>query len=403
MPNTSPNMNLPVPVVSTELSPAWATDINACMAAIDSHNHSTGQGVAISQDGISLTAASTTFDSLNFNTSNAYALRTVRFTAQASALALSTDKGCIYEAGVDLYYNDGNGNQIRLTQGGSIVGTAGSITGLPSGTASAAFSGGTFVWQSATNTAANMDAGSYILRNNTVSSKGLTLNPPNAMAADYGLTLPSIPGSTKILICDTSGNITASYTVDNSTITIASNVIGVPAGGITATQIATGTITNTQVNAAAAIARSKLEAVGQQVSSSCGSFSTASTSYVDVTNLTATITTDGRPIMALLIPDGTTSESSIAFVSGNTVSRKASFQILRGATVVGVCELKSRAPVYTATVVSSANSIFVPPGAIAMPDVVVAGTYTYKLQAKIDNADSSAQVNNAKLFVYPLG
>lgn len=235
---------MPVPIVSQAPGPGWADNYNACLSILDQHNHSAGNGISISQDGINLTASITTFDSLSFNGSNAYAARSVRFTPQALALGLTTDVGCVYEAGVDLYYNDGAGNQIRLTQGGSIVGTAGSITGLPSGTASASYAGGTFVWQAATNTAAKMDAGSYVLRNNTASSFGLTLNPPNAMGSDFDLYLPSVPGTKSIVTINTSGNMVGEYTVDNSTIVInGSNQIAVNAGGIGTNELSSGSVT----------------------------------------------------------------------------------------------------------------------------------------------------------------
>ncbi len=244
---TSPNMNLIVPTVSAEPGPTWASDLNASLSIVDQHNHSPGSGVQITQDGISLSAAGAPFDSLSFSNSNAYALRSVRFTAQSAALALATDVACAYVAGVDFYYNDGSGNQVRITQGGSLAGAAGTITGLPSGTASASYSGGTFVWQSATSTAANMDAGTYILRNSTASSKGLTLQPPNAMAADYSLTLPSVPGSTSIMQLDSSGNMSAVLVVDNSTLQNSGTVLSVKSSGITATQIANSTITGSKI------------------------------------------------------------------------------------------------------------------------------------------------------------
>jgi hypothetical protein len=34
--------------------------------------------------------------------------------------ATVTELGCLYESGVDLYYNDGSGNVVRLTSGGSV-------------------------------------------------------------------------------------------------------------------------------------------------------------------------------------------------------------------------------------------------------------------------------------------
>lgn len=218
----SPNMNLVIPGVGTEAGPTWASDINASLSVIDQHNHSSGSGVQINPSGLNINS------DLTFNSFNAIQLRSVRFTPQPVALSGISDLGCLYEAGVDLYYNDGSGNQIQLTSGGSIVGTAGSISGLPSGTASASYSGGTFTWQSATSTAANMDAASYVLRNNSASSKGLTLQPPNSMAADYSLTLPLTPGAQSFLSIDPSGNIAQYCVVD---------------GGIIGANIASATIT----------------------------------------------------------------------------------------------------------------------------------------------------------------
>lgn len=386
----SPNMALPVPIVSQTPGPEWAQDYNSCLSIVDQHNHSSGSGVQITQDGISLTGSVSTFDSLNFNTSNAYALRSVRFTAQSAALGLATDLGCIYEAGVDLYYNDGSGNQIRLTQGGSIVGTAGSITGLPSGTASASYSGGTFVWQSATNTAANMDAGSYIYRNNTASSKGLTLSPPNAMAADYGLFLPALPGSQSIMSLDASGNMAATYTVDNSTIVITSNIIKVATGGITATQIASGTITATQIAnatitgakiAAATVTKANQIAVGQQVSSSCGGYTAFGGFTGAITNLTITLTTVGRPVMLFLMPASTgalvgylTTSSGTSgfsfFRNGSLISNfsvtVASSNILAGNFTFLDVFAAAGSNIYTFVIVTN-------PGTITANNIVLAG------------------------------
>jgi hypothetical protein len=245
----SPNMGLPVPQVNREIGPDWATDYNACMQTLDQHDHASGSGVPISQDGINLTPSPLTFDSLDFQGSNAFDLRTVKFIPQVTTPALPTDVGCLTEVGVDLYYIDGAGNPIRLTQGGSIVGTAGSITGLPSGTASASYAGGTFTWESATNTAANMDAGSYLFRNASAGSFALTLNPPNAMAADFDIFLPSVPGTKSIMTLDSAGNMAGDYTTDNSTVGInGSNEFYVVNGGIGALQIGTTAVTDTPVN-----------------------------------------------------------------------------------------------------------------------------------------------------------
>lgn len=237
----SPNMLLPVPAVGVTEGPQFATDINGCLAIIDSHDHSADSGVQINPAGININS------DLAFNGNNLTLARSVRFQPQVSAISLPADIGCLYEAGVDLYYNDGNGNQVRITQGGAVTGASGTITGLPSGTASASYAAGTFVFQSATNTPANIDGGSYVYRNNLANSKGLTLSPPNAMGADYTLVLPALPASQKIMTLDASGNMSAPYVVDNSTIEVSSNIIQVKNAGITGAKIAASTITGANI------------------------------------------------------------------------------------------------------------------------------------------------------------
>ena len=235
-------MSLIVPTVSVDPGPDWANNLNASLSIIDQHNHSSGSGVQISQNGISLTSSAAPFNSLAFNTTNAYGLRGVKFAPQGSPLALSTDIGMLYESGVDLYYNDGSGNQIRITSAGSVTGATGTISGLPSGTASASYSAGTFIFQSATSTAANIDGASYVFRNSSASSYGITVQPTGSLAASYSLTLPLVPAATSFLQIDTSGNITGSIAV-TAGIT-ASNIANAT---ITATQIANATITGTQI------------------------------------------------------------------------------------------------------------------------------------------------------------
>lgn len=234
----SPLMNMPVPSVGVDPGPDWANNLNSCLSILDGHTHAPGSGNQIKPSGIDI---NTDFTMNSNNLTNA---RSLRFVSQPSPIALPTDLGCIYESGVDLYYNDGNGNPIRLTQSGSIVGTAGSITGLvPPASATYIAGNQTFVWQSAVNTPANMDFASAVFRNLVANSKGLTLQPPNAMGFDYTVTLPVLPSSQKIMTLDASGNMAAPYIVDNSTIQIISGTIQVPTGGITTTQIATGTVT----------------------------------------------------------------------------------------------------------------------------------------------------------------
>lgn len=218
---SSTYMNLPVPVVGVDPGPQWGTDLNSCLTLIDQHNHSAGSGVQINPSGLNINV------DLPMNSNNLVLTRSVRYVPQGAPLALPTDLGCTYVVGVDLYYNDVTGNQIRLTQGGSIVGTTGSITGLTSpASASYVAVNQTFVWQSAANTPANLDAASIILRNLSVNSKGLTLSPPLAMGSNYSITLPALPSATSFLTMSTSGVIQNYSATATSILGRASNSAG---------------------------------------------------------------------------------------------------------------------------------------------------------------------------------
>jgi len=111
----TPEMSLTVPVPGSEPGPNWAYDLNSSLTVIDTHTHSAGSGVQITPSGININT-DLTFNSLN----NAISLRSVRFTAQGSPLSQVYDLGCLYVSGIDLYYNDENGNQIRLTNAGAV-------------------------------------------------------------------------------------------------------------------------------------------------------------------------------------------------------------------------------------------------------------------------------------------
>jgi hypothetical protein len=135
-------MNLPVPVVGQEAGPQYAIDVNNSLNIIDQHNHSPGSGVQITPNGIDINT------SLPFNSNFATQLAGLTLVAQSSTPANST----IYETGVDLYFVDGNGNNIRITQSGGIAGSPGSIGSLtPPASVTYNSAASTFIFQSNTN------------------------------------------------------------------------------------------------------------------------------------------------------------------------------------------------------------------------------------------------------------
>lgn len=200
----SPNMLLPIPSIGVDPGPDYATNINNCLTLVDGHDHTPGRGVQ-------LTPASFNINSdLAMNNNNLTLIRASRFQVQPSLLNGSADIGELYVSGVDLYYNDVNGNQVRITQSGAVAGTPGSIANLVApASASYVSANQTFVFQSAANTPANIDGASYILRNLVANSHSLTLNPPNAMGADYSITLPTLPSTQSFLTIDAAGNMGA--------------------------------------------------------------------------------------------------------------------------------------------------------------------------------------------------
>lgn len=117
----SPYMRLPIPNVGNENGPQYATDVNQCLTTIDQHNHGPGSGVPIGSQGINIQS------DLSFNIQNATNLRTVRFVATTATSG--TDVGCLYMKGVDLYFNDGSANNIRITQSGGLS-TSATFIGL---------------------------------------------------------------------------------------------------------------------------------------------------------------------------------------------------------------------------------------------------------------------------------
>lgn len=229
MANTNPsaNMSLPVPVVGTQTGPQYAININDCLTILDAHNHTPGYGVAITPAAMDINS------DLSMSGNNLTAILSARFSSQNSTLVGATDLGCLYEVMNDLYFNDGSGTPIRITQNGGLAGTAGSIANLVSpASASYVSASDKFVWQSDTNTAADMDFASAIMRNLTPNSFGLTLEPPAAMGADFTITLPSLPLSQKIVTLDASGAMAASWAPDTTTIEVVSNNLKVKASGI---------------------------------------------------------------------------------------------------------------------------------------------------------------------------
>lgn len=394
-------MNLPIPAVGTEAGPQYAIDVNNSLNTIDQHNHSPGSGVQITPNGMNINTA------LTFNGNLATHLAGLTLLAQTSMPANNT----VYENGVDLYYVDGIGNNIRITESGGVAGSPGSISNLTS-PASASYVTGSqeFVWQSNTNIAANMDFGSAIMRNLTPNSTfALTLQPPATLSSNFTLTLPSIPGSTSFLTLDTSGIISGSVPVSQ---------------GITASNIANGTITTTQIASAANITGSQLAAnagiQGTQlaaaagilpnqidslssgnyygISASTGSFTTTSTSFgTPVTVASINVLALGRPIFIQLLG------GSIGMDPGSSQAGTAEFRLVFSNTLTLGPVIATFPLTYSTTTAGGNGRIEIPASVLNAVTINTSAMSSFgfiALYARVTASGRTALVTNTQLVVF---
>lgn len=405
--NLSSNMSLPIPTVGVDSGPDWASNLNACLTIVDGHTHSAGSGVAITPSGINI---NTDFPYNNYNATN---VKSLRFYSQSAVLSGGSDLGCLYEVSNDLYFNDGVGNQIRMTQSGAVAGTPGSIASLASpATATYVSANQTFVWQSAALTPANLDAGSVIIRNVTASSKGITLSAPNALASNFSLILPTLPAQQNAMTLDASGNI-SSVTWDtlaaNMTATGTSSLVATMTSGnadtiagkfsitgtgsIASTMTAANTdtiggkMTSTGSNAISVVRTratgSSVGTGGIAIGASSGSFNTMSTSYVTVTGTGVTIVTSGRPVQVMIIPVAT---GANAFLGSNTTAGGL-LQFTRDASAI--CTF-------------SFNNNSLPPGGFQMIDGPSAASHVYGIQVLSNDGTAIISVTQCRLAAYEL-
>ncbi len=386
---SSPNMNLPVPVVGNEAGPQYAIDINACMAAIDSHDHTSGQGVQITPSAININA------DLSFNSMNAIGLRSARFVSQGSPINGTSDLNCISVSGVDLYYRDGNGNIVRITQSGGVAGSPGSIANLVSpASASYVAINETFVWQSDANVAANMDFRSAILRNAGAGSFGLTLQAPT-LAGDVTQTLPQVPAATNFMTMASTGvmgttipiaqGITTSMIADQNVTTAK-----IADANVTLAKMAANSVNTSQI-VDAAVTPAKIAPYVFATSGSTNGFTTSSASPVDAENLTIVVS-GLRPVLVTITANDGTNPSYFSVVDASNPPTGYVYIRRAGSSIAKVA--------ISSTIIGATLTV---PASLSFIDFPTAGSHTYQVSGSVVSSPTTVlSIFNAQITAYEL-
>lgn len=229
----------------------------------------------------------------------------------------------------------------------------------------------------------------------------------NGTGSQTAFTLSFAPGSIANVFVYISGvyQLTSGYSLAGTTLTFSTapptgtgNIEVVYGSALAIGTPGDGTVTQAKKAIRVVVDDPTAGTAGQIVrSTSCGFFNTTSNTYVDVTNLTVTITTLGNPVKIEFINDGTSNQSFFSIGKSGT-SAYCFFKILRGATSLGEIKLGVIADPgpTTAEILYGPNSISV------LDHSVSAGTYTYKLQALSTTSGANVAARYLKMIAYEI-
>lgn len=341
-------MNLTIPTVGTTVGPDYANEVNDDLSAISSHRHVQGEGNPVPTAGIDINA------DLPANGFNLTEARSVRLNSQSAPLALGTDTNCWSSVDGEATWNDGNGVPVQITADGALNASAvGGFTNLAGTTGAATYNSGagTFTLTSATNHKAALKAGPVSIADVATSARSITLKSPTSLASDIDITLPAaLPASQATLEISSAG-------------VISSYVLSTPI-----------------------------------VSLSCGTFSTMSGTYVNVTNLAGTMTTSGRPVVIMLIGDGS-SAPGVSMSDTVDLSAAGFMQVAVSGSATTAFLANSWSASGTPTFTASFPGA---PGIVAIYPAS-AGTYTFTAQAHVTiGGNVTLNISHMKLAVYEL-
>lgn len=139
-------------------------------------------------------------------------------------------------------------------------------------------------------------------------------------------------------------------------------------------------------------ARTGRPAMNKALSSGTGSFSTTSSTFVDVTGSEVSLDSNGRPAH-ILQPDGSGNDSNVRSSTAGASGTQTTIALLRNGVII------ARFNHYIAADGSEDGAMLT--GGIQFMDFdAPAGVNTYKLQAKVNSGSTTAFVTNCKLVAW---
>lgn len=320
--STTPNMNLVLPTVGKNgtAGPDWATYLDTALTKVDSHDHTSTNGVKVPTAGLNINA------DLSMASFSLSSLKSAGLSNNTSSITTTTTA---YAKNGELYFVDAAGNQVQITSGGSInVASLGTIGGdFSTSTATVTYSSTSkgFTFKQDSTKTADIAAGSYFMYENVASANYVKLKSPTSLASSYDLTFfTALPASTlPVSLSSTgalsSGQITTAQITDANVTTVK-----IADANVTTTKIADGNVTTAKI-ADGSVTQAKRASLGQQAGSSAvDRTSTSSTYSSDITS--STITSTGRPVAISL--------NGFMTVNMNAVLAQATVRLQRDGTTI---------------------------------------------------------------------
>ncbi len=195
---------------------------------------------------------------------------------------------------------------------------------------------------------------------------------------------------------------------DNTTLEIVGDNMQIKDNGVSLAKMADNSVGTTELVdssvttvkiADGSVTQAKRVALGQQLSASSSVFTNSTNTYTDVTNLTVTITTTGRPVfIGMIAVPGSANPGVRTESNGGIITGK--LQFLQASSSISETTLNA---VFGASG-DPASSIRYPCSAFTTITVPSAGTYTYKVQAAggVNFNTTTLTVQNCQLVAYEL-